>query len=123
MCDQARRKFAGFQKAAEMGAGRHERLCCVDRLSRQSIATSALPLPKYSPEPIGYGQPIWGRALMKRRATTGGKVGKARRRSTQGRRQSPLPVAISDAATRQLASELELSEALEQQTATARCCR
>src|SRR5215204_7438069 len=44
------------------------------------------PLPRYSPESIGYGQPICGPALMKRRATTGGKVGKARRRKTQSRR-------------------------------------
>ena len=43
---------------------------------------------------------------MKRRATTGGKVGKARRRSTQGRRPSYADL------------QKQLSEALEQQTAT-----
>ena len=43
---------------------------------------------------------------MKRRATTGGKVGKARRRSVKGRRPSYADL------------QKQLSEALEQQTAT-----
>ena len=43
---------------------------------------------------------------MKGRATTGGKVGKARRRSTQGRRPSYADL------------QKQLFEALEQQTAT-----
>ena len=43
-CATKRERNSGFQKTAErlIGIGRpNERLCCVDRLSRQSIATSA----------------------------------------------------------------------------------
>ena len=80
-----------------------------------------LPLPKYSPDPIGYGQPICGAALMKRRATTGGKAGKARRRKTQSRRAARVIArrGSSDSLREQLdQSRRERDEALEQQTAT-----
>ena len=57
---------------------------------------------------------------MKRRATTGGKVGKARRRKTQAPCSAWLPIAVRRCNLREQLDQTrrERDEALEQQTAT-----
>src|SRR6185295_20238410 len=86
-----------------------------------------LALPKYSPESIGYGQPICGAGFMKRRATKGGKAsGTLRSKTAKPKRRTAATVGRLTRASGEQQPTSELAEArrllagaFEQQTATA----